>query len=114
MSSTEFEYPRIAEDSIEGIRILWEPIAARNSVVAQCLIEAQSQNFGAGEFLARIQRAISFISTGQVDYYNCALPYQLPHKFSHGYVCETDPAHRFCLDHVLTKCVICGGDLRYE
>lgn len=106
----------IPEDSIEGIRSLWLPIAAYNSLVSQHLIEAQSLNLGASEMFARMRPALSLLSllsTKPTDYYDCELPYQLPHKFSHGYICDSSSEHKFCYDHVLTKCVICGGDLTY-
>jgi hypothetical protein len=114
---TQFAYEPIPEDSIEGLRVLWAPIAAHNSMVSQHLIEAQSLNLGASQMFARLRPALSWmsvLSTDQTDYYDCQLPYQLPHTFSHGYICQSDSVHRFCFDHVLTKCVICGGDLTYE
>jgi hypothetical protein len=115
--TTQLAYAPLPEDSIEGIRMVWGPIAAQSNIVSQNLIEAESQNLGAAELVQRIQHTLarfSLLSHHQTDYYQCELPFQLPHTFSRGYVCQSNSGHKFCLDHVLTKCVICGGDVEYE
>lgn len=106
----------VPEDSIKGIQGLWEQVAAFNNIISEQIIDAQSNHLGAADMLMRMREALGrvsgfLISTDQTLYYDCKLPYQPSHSFSIGYVCQTDPEHKFCHLHSLRKCVICGGEL---
>ncbi len=105
------------DDAVELIRQFWERIEYFNSLISEQIIEAQSGERDATEILRSVDAAIqnlsaSVVSTGRTFYYDCKLPYQPAHVFSKGYTCKLDSSHKFCHSHSLSKCVICGGDLK--
>src|SRR5205085_3659876 len=89
----------IPEDSIVGIRALWEPIALYGTIVSEELIDAESQHLGGGQMVTRIREAFAqfaLIPSRQIFYRDCKLPFQPTHTFSVGYVCMSDSSHKFC------------------